>query len=145
MAEVAAPLWLGGIERGVQAHGDQRVLQRRAGARVRVHVAGRHARHPEPLGHPLEPPVARPVVAQERPLELDPQAIRPERVEQAPKRELVVHAAQRAPAQADQPLGVLEDVGQLDECLRGWALAFSRVCACARVRIRHRFDQPPAS
>ena len=90
VAEVAAPLGLRGIERGVQPHRDQRVLERRARAGVRVHVAGCHARHPEALGDPLEPPVARPIIAQERPLELDPQAIWSERVEQAPERELVV-------------------------------------------------------
>ena len=45
MAEVAAPQRLGGVERRVLAHRDERVLQRRAAPRVRVHVAGRHARH----------------------------------------------------------------------------------------------------
>ncbi len=131
VAEVAAPHGLGGIERGVQAYGHQRVLERCPGARVRVHVPGGHARHPEPRRDSLKAPVAGAIVAQERPLELDPQAIGSERAEQAPERELVVHPAQRTAAQADQPLGVLQDVRELDERLRRRAPAF-RACAHAR-------------
>ena len=143
VAEVAAPLGLRGIERGVQAHRDQRVLQRRAVRRVRMHVSGRHARHSEPLGESLESSIARPIVAQERPLELNSQVVRPEGVEQAPERALVVHAAQRAPAQADQPLGMFEHVGQLSERLRrrSWAAgAGGRVQIPARVCVRARQD-----
>ena len=43
MAEVPAPIGLGGVERRVQADRDERVLQRPARARVSVNVAGRHA------------------------------------------------------------------------------------------------------
>ena len=132
MAEVAAPLGLGGIERRVQTHGHERVLQRRPRARVGVHVAGGHARNAEPPAEPRQPPVAGAIVAQERPLELDPQPIGPERLEQPPQRGLVVHAAQRAAAQADQSLGVIEDVSQRDERLRGR----SRLLARVRVRAR---------
>ena len=168
MAEVAPPLGLRGIERRVQAHSHQRVLERSPPARVRMHVPGGHARHAEPSRDSLKAPVAGAIVPQERALELDPEAIGTERIEQAPERELVVHPAQRAPAQTDQPLGVLQDVRQLDERLRGrggpgagglvagagglWGGAgaggrdsFSRVCACASVRMRQRLDQPPAS
>ena len=112
---------------------------------MRVDVAGRHARHAEPPREPRQPPVAGAIVAQERPLQLDPQPVGAERVEQPPQRELVVHAAQRAAAQADEPLGVLEHRLERHVRLRRRAPAVSRVCACARVRIRHRFDQPRAS
>jgi hypothetical protein len=57
------------------------------------------------------------VVTQERPLELDPQTIAPECIEQAPEAELVVDAALRAATEADQPFGVLEHIGQRDEWL----------------------------
>ena len=73
--KLPAPLGLGGVERRVQAHGHERVLQRRPRAGVGVHVAGRHAGDAEPPRQPGQPPVARPVVAQERALELDPQPI----------------------------------------------------------------------
>ena len=92
----------------MQAHGHERVLQRSPRAGVGVDVAGRHAGHPQPPRQPGQPPVASPVVAQERPLELDPQPLAPERLEQPPQGRLVVHPAQRAAAQADQALGVLE-------------------------------------
>ena len=127
MAEVAAPLGLGRVQRRVQTHGHERVLQRRTRARMRVHVAGRNARDAEPSAETRQPPVACPVVAQERSLELDPQTIGPERVEQSPERELVVHAPQRAPAQADQALGVVEHVRQLDERLRRRSRLLARV------------------
>jgi hypothetical protein len=92
-----------------------------------VHVARRHARDAEPLTETRQPPVASPVVAQKRPLELDPQPIGPERIEQPPERELVVHSAQRAPTQADQPGGVVEHVGQLHERLRRRPRLLARV------------------
>jgi hypothetical protein len=93
------------------------VVCRRTATSASWSVAGGHARHTEPLRNPLKVPVAGAIVAQERPLELDPQTIGTERVEQAPERELVVHPAQRAAAQAHQPLGVLDDVRELDERL----------------------------
>ena len=117
MAEVASPLGLRGIERGVQAHGHQRVLKRGPDTRVRMDVPGGHARHAEPSRDSLEAPVAGAIVAQEGPLQLHPEVIWSERIEQASERELVVHPAQRATAQADQPLGVAQDVRQFDECL----------------------------
>ena len=130
MAVVAAALGLRGVERRVQAHRHQGVLQRRSRTRVGVHVAGRHARHAQPAREPLQPPVAGAVAVQERPLQLDAQVLGPERVEQPPQRRLVVHAAQRAPAQADEALGVLEHVIERDERLRG------RPPLLPRVRVR---------
>jgi len=50
VTEVAAPHGLGGIERGVQPYGHQRVLERCPGARVRVHGLLQHdPRHGEQL------------------------------------------------------------------------------------------------
>ena len=77
VAEVPAPLRLGRIERGVQADGDERVLHRRPRAGVGVDVTGGHAWHPQPPRQPHQPPVARPVIAQQRSLELDPEPLGP--------------------------------------------------------------------
>ena len=89
--EVAAPHRLRGVERRVMAQRRERVLQRRALARVRVDVAGGHRRHPQPGRQIGQRAVARAVVAQERPLQLDPQPVAPERPQQPPQRRLVVH------------------------------------------------------
>ena len=42
-------------------------------------------------------------------LQLDPQAVGPERIQQPPRGRLVFDAVARAPAQADQPARVLQD------------------------------------
>ncbi len=104
---VAAPDRLGGIERQVVAQRHERVLQRRARARVGVHVAGGDGRHPEPLRQLGQLAVARAVMALEGPLQLDAQAVRPEGGQQPPQRRLVVHAVVRAAAQQHQPGRVL--------------------------------------
>ena len=72
---VAAPQRLGGVERRVLADRDERVLQARALGGVRVDVAGGDGRDAEPLGEPRQPAVQRAVVARERALQLDAQAI----------------------------------------------------------------------
>ena len=110
--EVAAAQGLGGVERRVVAQGDEGVLQRRPLARVRVDVAGGDGRHAQAAGQLGQRPVARAVVAQERPLELDAQAITAEAVEQRAQRRLVVDAVGGAAAQADEPGGVLDDRGE---------------------------------
>ena len=102
--EVAAPDGLGGVQRRVVAQRHERVLQRGARARVRVDVAGRHARDPQPRRHRGQPAVERAVVALERALELHPQAVGAEGGQQPPHRRLVAHALARAAAQADQAL-----------------------------------------
>ena len=132
MRRVAAPQRLRRVERRVVAQGHERVLERRALACVRVDVAGGDRRHPEPLGQLGEPPVARAVVALERPLQLDPQAVAPERGQQPAQRRLVVHALARAAAQADQPGGMLLERLQRD--------ARRRVAPVARVRVGARED-----
>ena len=78
MGGVAAPPGLRLVERRAQAHRHHRVLERHALERVDVHVAGGHARHPEPLGQLAEQAVAAAVVAGEGPLELHAEALRPE-------------------------------------------------------------------
>ena len=132
MRGVAAAQRLRRVERRVVAQRDERVLQRRARVRVRVDVARRHRRHPQPLGQPGEPAVARAVVALERPLQLDAQVVAPERGEQPPQRRLVVHALARAAAQADEPGGVLLE--RLQRHRR------RRLAVVARVRVRARDD-----
>jgi len=76
---------------------------------VRVDVPGGHARHPEPPGEPGQRPVERPVVALEGPLQLDPEVIGPEGLEQPAQGRFVMHPALRAAAQAHEARGVLED------------------------------------
>ena len=85
---VPAPLGLRLLQRPPQAHGDQRVLERRPRGVVHVDVAGRHAPDAEPLGEILQPAIARPVVAPERPLQLDPEAVAAEGADQPPPERL---------------------------------------------------------
>ena len=120
----------------MQAHGYERVLQRRARTRVRVYVAGRHAPQVKPLGQPFEPPVACAIIAQERTLELDPEVLGPKTFSQPPNRGLVVHSTQRASAQADQAFGVVENGLKRRRGVRRRS-AFS---SFARVRVRARQD-----
>ena len=114
--------------------------------------AGRDAGDPEPLGEPGEPAVARPVVAPERPLQLDPEAVAPERGEQAPRQRLGAAArsprSQRpasgpvagAPGEADEPLGVPLQLGQRHARGGGARARASGGCArCASVISRQRF------
>ena len=93
-------------------------------------VAGRHARDAEPLGEALQPQVARPIMAPERPLQLDPEAVGPEGARQPASQRLgglglasgraaaraLEHPRERplprAPGQADQPLGTPLERGQ---------------------------------
>ena len=150
MAVVAAPQRLGGVERGAVAQRHERVLQLRPAARMRVHVAGRHARHPQPPGQRGQRPVAGAIVARVGALQLHVQPLRAERVEQPPRRGLVVAPVPiptlGAPGQADQALGVLEHRLQFHRRLAALAPRRpSRVWACASVRIRQRLLQPRAS
>ena len=129
---VAAPQRLGRVERRVVAQGDERVLQRRPRVRVRVDVARRDRGDAEALGQPGEHPVARAVVALERALQLDAQAVLPEGVQQPAQRRLVVDAVARAAAQADEARGVLLQRLQRDG--RG------RLALVPRVGVRARED-----
>ena len=152
------------------AQGHEGVLQRRPPARVRVDVAGGDGRHAQAAGQLGQRPVARAVVAQERPLELDPQAIGAECVEQPPQRRLVVDAALAQPLRQTSPAACSATAAS--EILGGtstlrirvptsdWWRPFPerrtsrssarsstapRVCAWARVSRWHRFRQPRSS
>ena len=75
-----------------------------AGARVvGVRIAGRHRRHPEPLGERDEPAVPRAVTAPERPLQLDPEAIRAEGPQQPPRQEAAPAGSPRSQVPATAP------------------------------------------
>ena len=89
------------------AQRDERVLQRRARARVGVDVAGGDGRDPEPLRQLGELAVAGAVMTLEGPLQLDAQVVGAEGGQQPPQRRLVVHAVVRAAAQQHQPGRVL--------------------------------------
>ena len=90
------------------------ILERAARAGVGVDIAGRHTRHSTPPSEPLEPSVASAIALEKWTLELDAQSIPAERFPQAPQRRLIVNSAQRAAAQADQAVGVVEDRFQSD-------------------------------
>jgi hypothetical protein len=76
---------------------------------MRVNVPGGHAGHTQPAGSPLKPAVASPVSLKERPLELDPEMVGTERLQEPPQSGLVMDAPQCASAQADEPFGALKD------------------------------------
>ena len=96
---------------------DEDVLQGGPAAVVGVDVPGRDAGDAEPLRERNEIPVARPVPTPERPLQLDPEAVGPERPGQplADRLSSAVLTAGDPPRQgavagaageADEPLGV---------------------------------------
>ena len=82
---VASAQPLGFVEGRPQAHRHHRVLERETGTVVGVGVARRHGGHPEFLRQRGEPAIARPVVAPERPLQLDPEVVRSEGAPQPPR------------------------------------------------------------
>ena len=126
---VATALGLGLVEARQQAHRHERVLETRAVRMVGVHVARRNAGHAQPLGELREHAVARAVAAPERALELDAEALAPERGEQPIP---VAHgrAVARAAGQAQKPVRVLLHL--FERGVRRRALARVRR-ACARV------------
>ena len=81
-AAVGPPPRLGLLQRAAQPHRHQRVLERSPLGPVHVDVPSRDARNAKAAGELLQPAVASPVVPPERPLKLDPEAIRPERGQQ---------------------------------------------------------------
>jgi hypothetical protein len=116
----------------VEAHRHERVLQRPAAAGVGVHVAGGHARHPQPSRQFLQAAVAGAVLAQERTLQFDAQPLRSECVQQPAQGRLIMHSAQGAAAQADQPLGVIEHGRQRDRRVGGGRARTAFACVCVR-------------
>ena len=83
--------------------------KRRAGARVRVDVAGGDRAQLQLARELCEAAVARAVVAQVGPLQLDAKVVGAERLAQPRERRAVVDPARRAAAEADEALGVVED------------------------------------
>ncbi len=115
---VAAALRLAGVERGVHADRDQRVLQRPAAPAVDVHVVGRHDRQPEPPGERAPGAHARLVAALELALQLDPEPS-VEGLGELSHRRLVLDPVPRAAGQAEQPVGQLQHVSELGHRLVG--------------------------
>ena len=122
---VTAPGGLRLVEGGAAAHGNEGVLEERALAGMGVHVAGGYARHPERGGELHQIAVAPAVVAGERPLELDAQALGPERPAEPPAERggLGVlpaldaagqHALACAAGEAYEPFGAALDLGERD-------------------------------
>src|SRR5947209_465111 len=72
-------------------------------------VAGGHADQTEPLGQPLQAAVPRPVALKEGPLELHSKVLPAERLSYPGERGLVMDSPQGTPAEADEPLGMLQD------------------------------------
>ena len=143
MRGVAAPHGLRGVERQVVAQGDERVLQRRARARVRVDVAGRDASGRPSRSRQLgQRAVARAVVALERALQLDAQVRRARR-----RRAAGAASARRArpwsraAAQADEARRRAPPASPAARAGGGSSLVAGS-CACARVRMRQRLRQP---
>ena len=68
-----------------QPHRDEGVLEAGAARVVAVDVAGGDGGDPEPLGEAGEPAVARPVAAPVGPLQLDPEAVAAEGLQQPPR------------------------------------------------------------
>src|SRR5919202_2704332 len=95
-------------------------------------VSGGHAGDLEPPGQLAPAALARAVAGVEGPLELDPEAIAAEGVAQPPARGLVLDAVAGAAGEADQPLGVREDVVKRHVGLGG------RCSRAPRTRIRVR-------
>ena len=115
MRRVAPSPRLGLVERRAEPHCHECVLERDARAIVRMDIPGRDARHAHPLGQLAQVAVATPVVARERTLDLDPEALRTERPQEPPRhhRRVRILAAldsaahrpvARAARQADEPL-----------------------------------------
>ena len=114
------------------AQRDENILQLGARVVVGVHVATGHACDPQPARERDERAITSAVMTGIGPLQLDPQAPRPEGVEQSPRRRLVADAALGAAGQTDQALGVFEQGGQLDRglaALTAGAIAGVRVSA----------------
>ena len=103
---------------------------------VRVHVPGRDRRYRQPAREALAGTVAELVATSIGALQLDPQPLRTERVEQPPCGGLVFDAVFRTARQADEALGVVQDL--LERNGRLTRMAIDRV---TRVRVRAR-EQP---
>ena len=114
---------------------DERVLQRRTGARVRMDVAGRDAAQLQLARKRGEAPVARAIVAQVGALQLDAQALGAEGVAQRFEARPVVDAMGGAAAEADEPVGAIEHGRERDVRLSRLARAHAGSGPPARSRL----------
>ena len=142
MRGVAAPHRLGGVQRQVVAQRDERVLQRRARARVGVDVAGGHRRHPEPPAPAARAPgcatgrgagtgaAARPAGGRDR--------TRPAAAAASARR------GRRGPRTRSGSTSPAACSSSVSSGTAGGGSCLSRSCTCARVTIRHRLRQPTA-
>ena len=142
-ARIAPALRLGALQGHSQPHRHQRVLEADTGAPVRVDVPGGNRRHPQPLRETREPAVAGPVAAPVGPLQLDPEAVAAEALQQSLRQPLRVGRPAPLPApgdgslpgtsrEADEPGRELSDLLQGDPRLPGRPL---RSLAGAGVRL----------
>ena len=139
---VAAPLALAAVERGAAADRDEHVLERRAAGVVRVHVAGGDRAHAKRLGEVAERRVAARVAALVRALQLDEEAVAPERAGEPRGGVRVEHRepVPRAAGEADEPFVQLLEQAQVERRRQRLARPPSGVCrACAAVSRRQRF------
>ncbi len=135
---VAAPLALAAVERRAFANRDEHVLELRATRVVRVRVAGRDRVHAERLGEVSQRGVPPHVAALVRPLELDEEALAPERPRDARGRVRVDDGepVPRAAGEADEPVVQLLEQVQRERWVERRILRLR-----PRVRVR-RCEQP---
>ena len=159
---VATPLALAAVERRAAANRDQRVLQHGAAAVVRVHVTRRDRLHPQVLRQVTEEHVPSRVAPLEWPLQLDVEAVAPERLRQAGGTVRVAQAepVARAPGEADEALAELRHGLQGDgrrqgltvltartprPCMRGGEDAAEVGVAAAVLAEQRHVSAPPAA
>jgi hypothetical protein len=132
-AAIAAAQRLGLLQRHPQSHSDEDVLQKGAPLTVRVDVAGGDGGHTQALGQPGEPPVASAIAAPKGPLQLKPEAVRPEGTQEppgglrSPRRIAPLpgggkHSRAGASREANQPLSMLFELLDAHRRLAGAAL-----------------------
>ena len=133
---VAAPLALAAVDRRAVADRDERVLERRPRRHVCVGVAGRDRLHPKRLGEVAKRGVAAGVAALVRPLELDEEAVAPERLREPRRRVRVAHGkpGARAAGEAHEPLVQLLEATLLERRRQQLVLAAGKT----RTRMRRR-------
>jgi hypothetical protein len=129
---VAAPLALARLERGVVADRDEDVLERGPAGMVRVDVAGDERPDPGVLGEVAQERVPAGVAALERPLQLDEEAVGPERPHQLDGAVRVADAEPVActAGEADETLVQLRQQRLVER--RRQQLAFLRPRVCVR-------------
>ena len=120
---------------------DEDVLERGAPRMVRVDVAGDDGLDAGVLGEVAQERVPTRVAALERPLQLDVEALPPERLREPGGRVRVADAEPVAGAagEADEALVQLREQRRVERGRQRALLPSGRVCACAAVSRRQRF------